>query len=174
LKIWKRLADRKPFMETSPLGAGAHDLQTIIGPSCPLVRGDELWFYYTGGKGYGVLAAASPTGWKPDWYAVCLAVLRRDGFISLDAGKGKGTVLTKPFTPPGEKLFVNFDAPKGQLRVEAVDANGEVLATSAPMKGDVLSGEVKWQEGSIADLKDKAVSLRFTLSNASFYSFWLE
>jgi len=174
LKTWKRLAGRKPFMETSRLGAGAHDLQTIIGPSAAVVRGDELWFYYTGGKGYGVFAAADASGWKPDWYAICLAVLRRDGFISLDAGEAEGTVLTNSFKPPGGKLFVNVDAFKGELRVEALDKTGKVLAASAPMKGDLPRGEVQWRSDGIADIKGKSVSLRFTLRNGQLYSYWLQ
>ena len=41
LDHWQRVADRQPFLEASPLGAGAYDIQTIIGPSAPVVRGDE-------------------------------------------------------------------------------------------------------------------------------------
>ena len=32
---WSRVAERQPFMEASPLGAGAYDTQTIIGPFGP-------------------------------------------------------------------------------------------------------------------------------------------
>ena len=42
------------------------------------------------------------------------------------------------------------------------------------MKGDLVRGEVQWQKGNIADIKGKAVSLRFTLSKASLYSYWLQ
>jgi len=42
------------------------------------------------------------------------------------------------------------------------------------LKGDLLRGEVQWQQGDMASLKGQTVSLRFTLRNASFYSFWLE
>ena len=42
------------------------------------------------------------------------------------------------------------------------------------MKGDFLSGEVKWQQGDLAGLKDKIVQLRFRLCNAQFYSYRLE
>ena len=177
LNTWKRLGDRRPFIKTSRLGAGAYDTQTIIGPSNAVVRGDELWFYYTGIKQYAFIAAGATPGYDdyfPDKGAVCLAVLRRDGFISLDAAKEKGTVLTDSFKLPGGKLFVNVDAFKGELRVEALDENGKVLAVSKPVKGDLRRGEVKWQKGGIADLKGKAVSLRFTLRNASLYSYWIE
>ncbi len=49
--------------------------------------------------------------------AVCLAVLRRDGFISLDAGEEPGTLLTKPFVLGGTTLHVNADAKSGEVAV---------------------------------------------------------
>jgi len=169
LKVWKRLGDRKPFISPSRLDSGAYDLTQMLGPSNAVVRGDELWFYYTGIKYRG-----RPPDADFDAGAICLAVLRRDGFISLDAGETEGTVLTKPFTLPSGKLFVNVDALKGELLVEVLGKNGKVLAISKPVKGDLPRGEAKWQQGNIADLKSKAVSLRFTLCNASLYSYWLQ
>ena len=178
LNTWKRLGDRQPFIKTSRLGAGAYDTQTIIGPSNAVVRGDELWFYYTGIRRYALISCGGEPGYDdyfPDAGAICLAVLRRDGFISLDAGTRKGTILTEPFKAPGGKLFVNVAGGKGgELRVEVLDEADKVLAVSAPLRGDSLRGEMKWQQGNIADLKGNAVSLRFTLHNAQFYSYWLE
>jgi len=177
LKTWKRLGDRKPFIETSPLDAGAYDLQSIIGPSSPVLRNDELWFYYTGIKQYAFISSGAEPGYDdyfPDAGAICLAVLRRDGFISLDAGEKEGTILTKPFTMPGGKLFVNVDVPIGELRAEILDKNGNVLAASVPMKGDLFRGELQWQDSNIDDFKGKLVSIRFILHNAEFYSYWFD
>ena len=177
LKSWKRLGDREPFIETSPVGAGAYDVQTIIGPSAPLIRDDELWFYYTGIKQYAFITSGRQRGYD-DYFsnasAICLAVLRRDGFISLDAGEEEGTVVTQPFQLQGTKLFVNVDAGNGTLRVEALDGEGTVLAASAPVKGDLPRSEVNWPEADFAGLKDKTVTLRFTLNNAQLYSYWME
>ena len=202
LKSWKRLGGRRPWLDISRLDSGAYDSGSILPPSAPIVRGpgcldgadklskDQLWFYYTACK-------AEPA---PDSFAICLAILRRDGFVSLDAGRKVGTIITMGFTVPGEKLFVNVDASrkvsaamsgyggesveviknvkptsKSELRVDVLGKSGEVLATSVPIKGDDHSRiEVKWQKGNIADLKGKLVSLRFKLNNARFYSYWLE
>ena len=174
LKNWTRQGNRKAFIAPSPIGGGAYDTVQIIGPASAVVRDKELWFYYTGirtrGPGYKMSGGAlGSTGG-----AICLAVLRRDGFVSLDADAKKGTIVTKPFKVPGGKLFVNVDAFKGQLLVEALDPNDAVLAASEPMKGDLLSGEVKWQSGDLARLKGKTTRLRFTLENASLYSYWME
>ena len=176
LKNWRRLGDRQPWLDVSRLNSGAYDTKVILPPSAPVVRGpgclggadeltkDQLWFYYTAGK-------AEP---DPDHFAICLAVLRRDGFISLDAGDKEGTVLTKPFKVTGSKLFVNVDARNGEFRVEALGKDGETLAASAPAKGNLPRAEVKWRKGDIAGLKDKVVALRFTSRNARFYSYWLQ
>ena len=50
-----------------------------------------------------------------------LATLRRDGFASLDAGDEEGTITTRPVMFTGKHLFVNVDAPRGELRVEILD-----------------------------------------------------
>ena len=184
LKTWKRLGARKPFIGPSRRDSGAYDLTQILGPSNAVLRGDELWFYYTGtkyhasgsdfvGKYPGGKWVPRP-GADPDRGAICLAVLRRDGFISLDAAENEGALLTGAVKLPGGKLFVNVDATKGELRVEALDKDGAVVAKSASITGDQLHGEVKWAEGSIRDRTGRTVSLRFTLRNARLYSYWLE
>ena len=113
-------------------------------------------------------------GYDIDTGAICLAVLRRDGFISLDAGEKQGSILTDPFELPGTKLLVNVDAPKGELRAEVLDEDGNVLARSEPLAGDLPRGLVKWAEGDIAELRGRTASLHFTLRNGQFYSYWLE
>ena len=52
----------------------------------PIRHGDELWFYYTGIKPYAYV-----TSGQPDQGGICLAKLRLDGFLSLDAGDAAGT-----------------------------------------------------------------------------------
>jgi hypothetical protein len=169
LRNWQRLGDRKPFIGPSPLGAGAYDLTQIIGPAGPVVRGDELWFYYT-----GIKYRSRPSNAEPDSGAVCLAVLRRDGFISLDAGSESGTLVTEPFVLNGDKLYVNVDAQQGELQVEVLDSESQVLSTSSPVTGDLLRGEVEWKQGNINGMHGKDVSFRFALKNAQFYSYWFE
>ena len=178
LKSWTRQGNREPFIETSPLGGGACDLQTIIGPSAPVDRGDELWFYYTGIKQYAFVSSGDIPGYDdytPYAGAICLAILRKDGFISLDAGDKEGTVLTRPFKLKGEKLFANVAGHKqGELRVEVVGPDGKVLAGAKPLKGDHVTGRFEWKQGALSALQGKKVSLRFTLRDGSFYSYWIE
>lgn len=182
LKTWRRLGDRRTFLGPSRLDSGAYDLTQILPPTAPVVMHDELWFYYTGlkyrtswtyvGK-YPKGKEVFMPGKEKDAGAVSLAVLRRDGFISLDAGKQPGSVVTKPFVLENTDLHVNVDALAGRLEVTALGEDGQTLATSEPLTGDLPRASVRWKAGDLAGRKGQTVSLRFQLQNASLYSFWL-
>ncbi|MBL8850007.1 MAG: hypothetical protein JNG89_09990 [Planctomycetaceae bacterium] len=177
LQDWERVAERAPFLTASPLGAGAYDVQTIIGPSAPVVRDDEIWFYYTGIKHYAFVASGNEPGhddYRPDKGAVCLAVLRRDGFISLDADAVPGTLLTRPLLLGGPALHVNVAAEDGELVVTVLDTEGQTLAVSEPVTGDQLRAAVRWKSVAPDSLGETAVRLQFTLRNAQLYSFWCD
>ena len=174
---WQRVAERQPILEASPLGAGAYDIQTIIGPSAPVVRDDELWFYYTGIRHYAFVTSGNEPGYDdyyPDKGAVCLAVLRRDGFVSLDAGDEPGTLLTKPIVLAGTTLHVNVDAKAGELGATVLDGDGQTAAVSEPVTGNQPHAALRWKSGNLNSVKGKSVSLRLSLRNARLYSFWSE
>ena len=173
---WTRLGAREPWIDLSPVGCGAFDTKGMLPPSAPLPRGsgcpgatdrvepDQLWFYYTGGK-------AEP---DRDSYGVCLATLRRDGFVSLDADDSGGMVETRSFPLQGSRLFVNLDAPQGELVVELLNGSGQVSARSEPLTCNSTKNEVSWVVGDVARLMDQEVNLRFTLRNARLFSYWLQ
>ena len=78
--------------------------------------GDELWFYYSGSAAdHGDIGGAG--------YA-CLAKLRVDGFVSLDAGDETGTLVTKPFRCDGGRLAINAAARGGMVGVAVLDEEG--------------------------------------------------
>jgi len=165
---WHRLGDRQPFIGPASTGNGAYDTLCISDPGYPILRGDELWFYYSGIKTYAMASLD-----KKDQGAVCLAVLRRDGFLSLDADKQGGHLLTAPFQLEGRKLFVNhLTSRKGALQIKVLDTQGQLLASSEVMRGDHTRAEVKWANGNLVEQKGKMVQLRFDLQQASLYSYW--
>jgi hypothetical protein len=183
LKTWNRVGDRQTFLGPSRVGSGAYDLTQIISPSAPVVRGDELWFYYTGLKWRSSFdyEGTYPNGKtillperNRDGGAVCLAILRRDGFVSVDAGETPGLLTTAPFTLAAGGLRVNLQAPRGDLQVELWSAGNELLARSAPLVGDLPQGEVMWELGELAAHVGKRVSLRFRLTNGALYSWWIQ
>ncbi|MBB75787.1 MAG: hypothetical protein CMJ75_14875 [Planctomycetaceae bacterium] len=182
LKHWQRLGNRSTWIGPSRRGSGAYDMTQILPPSAPVLRGDELWFYYTGLKWRGSFTYEGTfpngkmvriPGKDRDGGAICLAVLRRDGFISLDAGDSPGMVDTRPFALTGSTLHLNVDAHDGEIQAMLLDASGRLLATAQPITGDHPQAEVTWQEGSPADHLGERVTLRLTLRGASLYSYWL-
>jgi hypothetical protein len=105
--------------------------------------------------------------------------LRRDGFASLDADDGGGTLTTRPVTFQGKHLFVNVDCPEGDLRVEVLDRDGNVVAPFSaaqcnPVAADSTLFQVTWEGGSdLASLAGQPVRFRFALTNGRLYAFWV-
>lgn len=175
LRRWTRLGDRKPFLEPSPLGAGAYDLSCLIGPSYPILRGDELWFYYTGLKSYG--GEFDDDGLGRDRSAICLAVLRRDGFVSLNAGEEEGSVLTEPFLFPDGELHLNVNAPKGSVIVQVCDEKATAIPgfeASDEVRGDHTDTIVRWAKDQTQRLSQKKVCLRIRVRQGELYSYWIQ
>ena len=101
-------------------------------------------------------------------------MLRRDGFVSLDADREPGTLLTKPFVLAGTTLHVNVDAKGGELNVTVLDGDGQTVAVAEPVTGDQPRAAVRWKSGDLDSVKGKTVSLRLSLRNARLYAFWSE
>lgn len=140
-----------------------------------LVVGDRLYFYYCGFSGL------SPTG-ERHMYAggsSHVAFLRRDGFASLDAGDEPGWLTTRPVSFTGTSLFVNVNAPYGELRVEILDADGQVLppysiAACAPLSADSTKAPIRWPGAEdLSMLRGRPVKFRFRLVNGRFYACWV-
>lgn len=150
-----------------------------VGGICTVV-GDELRFYYIGFQG-------DPTNLNPDdmkngMYAngsTGVAVLRRDGFASMEASEIGGRLTTRLVTFTGAYLFVNVDCPEGQLRVEMLNEAGEPIApytldNCIPVSTDKTIYQVSWK--GTADLSryaGKKVRFRFQLKKGSLYAFWM-
>jgi hypothetical protein len=131
---------------------------------CCLVVGDQLWFYCSG-RGKGNVTS--------------LAVLRRDGFASMDAGDTAGTLTTRPVTFSGKHLFVNADAPGGELRVELLDQSSEVIApfssaNCVPVRANKTLQAITWKDAAdLGKVAGKTVKFRFHLRNGKLYAFWV-
>src|SRR5262249_31458292 len=110
---------------------------------------------------------------------VGLAVLRRDGFASLDAGAKGGTLTTRPVVFSGTRLFVNVAVPDGKLAVEMLDEGEKSIAPFTcsdcrTISGDSTKREVCWNGApDLSALASKPVRFRFHLTNGSLYAFWV-
>ena len=161
---------RDPFI-ASERTEGAWDKGYIHSPAGILfVVGDKLIFPYSGCSG------TVPDGRKGMYagQSIGLAMLRRDGFASMDADTNPGVLTTRPISFKGEHLFVNLNAPQGELRVEALDEAGQVAATSESVRADSTKLRIPWKNvASLSKLSGKPVRLRFHLTNGQLYSFWV-
>jgi len=108
-------------------------------------------------------------------------VLRRDGFISLEADEDGGKLVTKPFVAPGKALFVNLDVHKGgAAKVEVLGDDGKplegfALDSSVELTGDAVRQQVLWKESAHwRQLRGRTVRLGIQLNRAHLYAFWVE
>ena len=147
------------------------DWGSIYPLQAPVVTGDEIRFYYVGATGRHW---ASYHGDPPKESSIGLATLRRDGFVSVE---GTGTLTTRALLFLGDTLEVNADAEGGSIRVEALDADGNVIdgfATDActPLASDDVHHVLQWNGSDDCHLiQGRPIRLRFHLENARLFSF---
>ncbi len=171
---WRR-PDRCSFIAPSRRkGAWNRAYLHSAGGGC-LVVGDQLYFYFGAWSGEspqlgGDMYAGGSTG---------LAVLRRDGFASLEAPESGGAVTTRLVRFKGRYLFVNLQAPEGLLQAEILDEKGTPISPFSrknciPLRRDSTLSPVVWRgAGDLARLAGQPVRFRFHLTNGKLYSFWV-
>jgi hypothetical protein len=171
---WDR-PDRRPFIPSSPQpGAWNWGNVQSAGGGC-LVVGDRLFFYHSGRCGRAFPGSASHDAGG----AAGLSFLRRDGFASLDAAGVGGVLTTRPLRFGGSRLFVNLQAPTGELRVEVLDEDSQPIApfnaaACHPATADSTRLPIVWQGGGdLAALAGRPVRFRFHLRSGSLYAFWV-
>ncbi len=168
---WTRVGRREEFI---PLGkpedwdAHYHDASTE-----PIAMGNELWVYYR----------STRSGKSSDKQTHCigLAKLRRDGFVSLNAGEKPGILVTRPLTFEGKSLFINAEVAKdGYVKAEQRDMSGRpvepfVLGACKPVTGNQLEAAVVWTgREAIERPVGASVRLVYELKNAKLYAFWIK
>ena len=201
-KNWRRANKRQPWLERGV--AGSWD-QGMVASSSPILEvGDELFFYYGGSfchHDYWIWGPREqmdhPEIPAPSLvrFGLGLGRLRKDGFVSFDAGPVReGTLMTRPFLSEGESLSINAKCGQnGYVRVEAVDAFDEIIAGRGREQCDVFTGDstahtVTWkgndslpvarmERGGDTMYPGKSQppfrKLRFFMKNAQLYSFRL-
>jgi hypothetical protein len=112
---------------------------------------------------------------------VGLAKLRRDGFVSLNAGPQPGQVVTRPLTCKGRTLYVNAEVLAGGwvkaavLSAKSQPVDGFGLEDSSAVARDTTAGRIAWRNADrLPPPGADAVRLLFQLTNAKLYSFWIE
>lgn len=168
------VGDRQSFMATGP--DGSFDSRMLWAMPNPVPLGDELAFYYAGTNAdhHGFVdpvASGRRSG-------IGRALLRMDGFVSLDAGSDEGEVVTRPLTFDGAGLELNMETRgDGCVRVGLLDEHGQPmeghsLADAVPLCGNCVRMKARWATGGdLAAFAARPVRLQFKLRSARMYAF---
>jgi hypothetical protein len=180
---WHR-PDRDAFIPVSEHVGDWNWANVQSAGGCCLIVGDALYFYVSGRHGV-------PGTNAPGVCSTGLAKLRRDGFVSMghpasgqrveriQPAAPPGTLTTRPVRFTGSYLFVNLDAPAGELRVEVLDRSGRTIApfTAAactPVGGNHTRVRITWTNAQdLAAVAGQPVRFRFHLTDGQLYAFWV-
>ena len=193
---WERMSPLWEFMRPGLWGTWDRD---HIGLSKPIIKDNEIYFYYSGSNlpmgsngPHHPLFKLNGTTQDGQWmgHAIGLAKMRLDGFVSVDSYSSSGILTTKPFFFSGNCIKMNVRAPRypfsgkingsnpyGEIKVEILDKHGYVIdgysvKDSDPFTGDEVSHIATWQGNpSINNIGDRPIKLKFYLKNASVFSF---
>jgi len=178
---WERHPARPTFLPVSAPFQGAYDWGFATGMANIIEMDDEVRIYY-GGREYlhgpGVKGADTKSH-------ICLATLRRDGFVSVDADDNGGYMLTRPLAYPGGRLHINAKtAGDGFIKVAVREGQGVRdgewpegwrFEDSAAFTGDDLDAPLAWAgSASLKSFPSRVLRLHFWMEKAELYSFWFE
>ena len=162
---------REPF-----LGVGQQDgfdsMMVFMGVGM-IRKGAEVDMYYAGAD-YLHDIRVHPAGAG----GIGRARIRLDGFVSQDAPRSGGTLVTVPVEQTGSRLELNMDASAGGwLKVELLDRAGRAIPgysrkDADRLRGNDVSKEVTWRgQSDLPHLKGKRVRLNFIGGAVKLYSF---
>ena len=149
-KTWRQLNNRQPFL--APRGEGNWDAHMVTVSHAPIEIGGELYIYHGGSpnhhdwwitgaqEGLNVPEATEITKVK---YALGLAKMRLDGFVSLDAGPTRrGILVTRPLISDGRRLTANIRCHEGgSVAAEIVNLRDEVIPGYGRHECDIFTGD---------------------------------
>lgn len=171
---FERAGDSSAFLGCGP--DGAFDSRRVWALPEPVVMGDEIRFYYAGGNrdhdGFVDPAADRRKS------GIGCAVLRRDGYASLDAGLDGGWFVTPPLRFQGTRLEINCEASGGgAARVELLDSGRNPIPGFSGDEAEWIWGNsvrlpAKWKTNpDLSSLLGAAVRLKISLRDARIYAF---
>ena len=174
---WDRAGEREPFLRQGQDGSSTSGM--IFANPWLLPVGDELWLYYAGTpRAHGSLPAGTPEADFARRTGIFRASLRRDGFLSADAGSSGGELTTPLLAFSGDRLTLNCDGSAGGwLQVEILDAQGHpvvghALSDADGMRGNGVEKVVTWKgHADIGALASQPVRLRFVMRGVKLYAF---
>jgi hypothetical protein len=121
---------------------------------------------------------ASESYWTGEGSAVRRYTLRLDGFVSIEAPRAGGTLVTHPLVFAGGELQMNFaTSAAGAMRVElrrpdGTPIPGHTFQDCDELFGDTIARTVTWQgRRDVRPLAGQPIRLAVQLADANLYSF---
>lgn len=164
---WSRVETQPAFVERGV--EGAWDGGMVFLMESPVVRGDEMRFYYGG------FPLPHDTN-EENIAGVGLLLAERDRLIGVrPSGNEPGTLMTRPVSPNGRRLFVNARV-AGAIRVELRSDDNKVLEgwgldACDPVTSSAFAQEITWGGRSLRDAPQEELRLIFQLHNAELFTF---
>lgn len=157
---------RQPWLDRVPDDPDAAD-HAIAWVADMITVGDEEYIYY-GSYSMGHKNRMDRT--------MSFAHLRKDGFVSRDAGAGGGKLVTPLIRFTAEKMTINATI-RGELRLRILNADGKPLAGFREgqvdgVKGDSTAHVIK-SRAKLSELKGQPVQFEFWLRDGELYAFEL-
>lgn len=146
---WKRF--RQPFIPRGEPGAWDWGMLYADGP---VLHDNKLWFFYMAGNlthnGFDAQPWRGPYA-TPNRRAKGVAVLRPDGYVSVEAESYAPAILTthRFRQERGGHIRVNVDAGAGELRYELLEDSGQpvpgfTVADCDPIREDACDSLLSW------------------------------
>ena len=172
----QRAGERRPFLRRGLDGSLSSGM--VFASPWPVPMGDELWLYYCGtGRTHSRTHSGKQIDPKNN-SGIFRATLRRDGFVSADAGYGGGEFTTPALQFGGTRLELNCDGGAGGwLKVEIQDEDyqplpGYSLAEAVAVVGNSTCKPVMWTNRDTVDkLLGEPVRLWFVMRDMKLYAF---
>ncbi len=162
--------DRQPFLRLGPDRSASSGM--LFSFPWPVSVGRETWIYY-GGIGHDHRSEEPSYG-----SGIFRSRLRREGFVSVDAGYRGGEFTTPVLTFSGDRLELNLDGSAGgwlQVEIQSADGtpiSGRQIDSCDTVRGNALARTVSWSgESDVSVLAGTPVRLRFVMRSMKLYSF---
>ncbi|MFO7976169.1 MAG: hypothetical protein R6V12_16215 [Candidatus Hydrogenedentota bacterium] len=174
-KEFARLGGRRPFLRPGP--SGLWNSRHVWAAPGPIQMDNELWLYYWGSN-MDHAGNIDPAAHGQIRTGLGRAILRLDGFVSLDAGYEWGGFTTPPMVFEGDSLMLNVDTGAGGVVfVEIQDVDGQSIEgfsrdEALPTCGNDVAMPVIWSgDVDLGALAGKVVRLRFAMRDCKLYGF---
>ena len=165
----------QPFICDGAPGSG---YEGAIYAGCGTVKiANGMWAFPVSRYGRSHNMDFQPSKEHPREGSIWLAMLREDGFITLDA-ESDGEFWTQPAAFDGSRLLINCWGLTGaRVAIELTDVQGKPfegysLADCDGLYGEHLWSPITWRgKSSVAAFRGKLVRIRFSLRRVRLYAF---